>query len=175
MGPTRTQPRRRGPRITRVAVAVLAAVAAIGVAGPATASSRRTTASTVAFYDPPRRLVAAAPGTVIRSEPFAAITGARAWKVLYHSRAVDGRDIVVSGVIVAPTGRAPAGGRPVVAWAHGTHGIADKCAPSRIRQWVKYMPGIRQLVDHGYVVAATDYEGLGTPGVHPYLMGDSEG
>ena len=34
---------------------------------------------------------------------------------------------------------------------------------------------MKQLVDAGYVVAATDYEGLGTPGVHPYLVGESEG
>jgi alpha-beta hydrolase superfamily lysophospholipase len=29
-------------------------------------------------------------------------------------------------------------------------------------------------VSQGYVVVATDYEGLGTPGTHPYLVGESE-
>lgn len=176
MALTRTTVRPRRARIARRSVALLAAVAAVGIAAPAAAWTRdRSTPSMLAFYDPPQRLRAAVPGTVIRSEPFPAVRGARAWKILYHSRALDGRDIVVSGVVVAPTGRVPAGGRPVVAWAHGTHGIADRCAPSRIRTWVRYMPGIREMVDNGYVVAATDYEGLGTPGVHPYLMGDSEG
>src|SRR5271170_2262080 len=30
------------------------------------------------------------------------------------------------------------------------------------------------MLDRGYVVAATDYPGLGTPEVHPYLVGESE-
>ena len=34
---------------------------------------------------------------------------------------------------------------------------------------------VRALVAEGNVVAATDYAGLGTSGVHPYLVGDSEG
>ncbi|HEX9505729.1 MAG TPA: lipase family protein [Acidimicrobiia bacterium] len=112
---------------------------------------------------------------MIWTEPFRAIPGARAWKVLYHSRAVDGRDIAVSGVVVAPTGTPPAGGRPVISWAHGTHGIADQCAPSRTARMVSLLPAIHEFITRGYVVVATDYEGLGTPGVHPYLVGDSEG
>jgi alpha-beta hydrolase superfamily lysophospholipase len=60
----------------------------------------------------------------------------------------------------------------VVSWAHGTVGVADACAPSRTGDQV---PGLAELLGAGYVVAATDYEGLGTPGTHPYLVGDSEG
>jgi acetyl esterase/lipase len=37
------------------------------------------------------------------------------------------------------------------------------------------LPYVKQLIDAGDVVVATDYEGLGTPGVHPYLVGESEG
>jgi dienelactone hydrolase len=37
------------------------------------------------------------------------------------------------------------------------------------------IPGLAQFIQAGYVVAATDYEGLGTAGVHPYLVGQSEG
>ena len=36
------------------------------------------------------------------------------------------------------------------------------------------MAGLRQLIEQGAVVAATDYPGLGTTGPHPYLVGDSE-
>ena len=36
------------------------------------------------------------------------------------------------------------------------------------------MQGLRDMVDRGYIVAATDYPGLGTPGPHPYLVGASE-
>ena len=143
-----------------------------------------------AFYVPPHPLAKAKPGTIIRSTPIEAPVGARAWKILYHSRAVDGRDIAVSGVVLAPTGRAPRGGRVVVAWAHGTTGLADLCAPSKhpdiasaLRDSHARIPeqaGVldrpfQAFLDAGYVVAATDYEGLGTPGLHPYLVGESEG
>lgn len=51
--------------------------------------------------------------------------------MLYQSRALDGRAIAVSGMVVAPDTKAPDGGFPVVSWAHGTTGTADQCAPSR--------------------------------------------
>jgi hypothetical protein len=128
----------------------------------------------VRFYAAPNPLPPGAPGDIIWAAPYRAVTGAKAWKVLYHSRSLAGEDIAVSGVIVVPDGKAPSGGRPVVSWAHGTHGIADNCAPSRATNWVPLMPAIGKLVQAGYVVAATDYEGLGTPGTHPYLVGESE-
>jgi len=127
------------------------------------------------FYTPPANMPKRAPGTLIRSAPMTAPSGAKAWKVLYHSRAVDGRDIAVSGIVVAPTGAAPKGGRPLVTWAHGTAGLGDQCAPSKAADATSTLAYVKQLVDAGYVVAATDYEGLGTPGVHPYLVGESEG
>ena len=142
-----------------------------------------------AFYVPPKPLAKAGPGTIIRSTPITgAPAGARAWKVLYHSRSVDGRDIAVSGVVIAPTGRTPHGGRVVVTWAHGASGLADLCAPSKQPDiasgaastsgpagYGTVMPYVQTFLDAGYVVAATDYEGLGTPGVHPLLVGESEG
>ena len=100
---------------------------------------------------------------------------ARAWRVRYHSRALDGRDVVVSGVVVAPKGRPPTAGRPVVSWAHGTTGLADVCAPSRSAQVAAGLPWVQELLGRGVVIAATDYEGLGSPGPHPYLVGESEG
>ncbi|HEY6319328.1 MAG TPA: lipase family protein [Acidimicrobiia bacterium] len=123
----------------------------------------------------PRRLRAGKPGELISATPVIAPAGSRAWKVLYHSRALDGRDIEVSGVVVAPTSKPPSGGRPVVTWAHGTHGLADMCAPSQAIDSTYRITGIHQFLKAGYVVAATDYEGLGTPGQHPYLVGESEG
>ena len=115
------------------------------------------------------------PGTIIRSQPIAAPPGAKAWKVLYHSRSVGGDDVAVSGVVVAPTGAAPKGGRTVVTWAHGTTGLADQCAPSKSTDAATTIPFVDDLLHAGYVVTATDYEGLGTPGVHAYLVGQSEG
>ncbi|HSH23055.1 MAG TPA: lipase family protein [Acidimicrobiales bacterium] len=98
--------------------------------------------------------------------------GAQAWDVLYLSEGVKGDPVAVSGVVFAPGGPPPDEPRPVVSWAHGTVGVADVCAPSRTGVRV---PDLVQLLDAGYVVAATDYEGLGTPGAHPYLVGVSEG
>jgi pimeloyl-ACP methyl ester carboxylesterase len=62
----------------------------------------------------------------------------------------------------------------VVAWAHPTTGVARDCAPSLQPDWRKTIPGLDQMVEAGWVVVATDYPGLGTPGVHPYLVGESE-
>jgi hypothetical protein len=65
----------------------------------------------------------------------------------------------------------------VVAWAHPTSGLADHCAPSRhgMRGLACMHGWLDALLRRGYVVVATDYEGLGTPGLHPYLVGASEG
>jgi acetyl esterase/lipase len=62
-----------------------------------------------------------------------------------------------------------------VAWAHPTTGIVSRCAPSLARVFFASIPGLNAMLARGYIVAATDYPGLGTPEVHPYLVGISEG
>ena len=115
------------------------------------------------------------PGSLIRSEPMMfAPAGAQAYRVLYRSVGMQGEPIAVSGVIVVPPGPAPAGGRPIVAWAHPTTGVVPHCVPSLAIFVFQQMAGLRQLIEQGAVVAATDYPGLGTAGPHPYLVGDSE-
>lgn len=137
-----------------------------------------------AFYDPPAPLPAATHGTLIRRQQVTGVpglpAGATLWRILYHSTSVTGSDIAVSGYVVVPTATAPAGGYPVIAWAHGTTGVARTCAPSLFSNapdssGIYLAPDLDSYVSAGYVVAATDYEGLGGPGVHPYLVGDSEG
>ncbi len=128
-----------------------------------------------AFYQASEQEIAGPPGTLIRQEPmFGAPDGAAAYRVLYRSTSPDGRPIAVSGVIIVPTGPAPEGGRPIVAWAHPTTGIVPRCAPSLAIFIFQQIAGSRQLLDRGYAIAATDYPGLGTPGPHPYLVGNSE-
>ncbi len=156
-------------------ISVLALVAGLVVMALVAGAGAAAQRGGAGFYEPPSPLPAKAPGTIIRTMAIVAPAGARAWKVLYHSRSVDGRDVAVSGVVVAPAGTAPKGGRTVLTWAHGTTGLADQCAPSKSANAAKALPYIADLVKAGYVVAATDYEGLGTPGVHPYLVGESEG
>ncbi len=125
------------------------------------------------FYGVPSPLPAAAPGTLIKSEPVS-VAGLRGTlsRVMYHSTTIDGRNIAVTGLIAIPSGPAPSSGRPVVSWAHGTTGIADACAPSLDPD--DFTGLANNLLDAGYVVVATDYEGLGTPGLHPYIVGESQ-
>lgn len=129
-----------------------------------------------AFYTPPDELPADA-GTVIRSEAVDdAGDGRRAWRVLYTSTGPDGAPIAVSGVVVAPDREPPTGGWPVVAWAHGTTGVASRCAPSlEAAAGITLVPEYDRLLEAGNALAITDYPGLGTPGPHPYLVGESEG
>ena len=127
------------------------------------------------FYEASAGEIAGPPGTLIRSEPMAfAPDFAQAYRVLYRSRGMRGEPIAVSGVIIVPPGPAPEGGRPIVAWAHPTTGVVPHCAPSLAIFVFQQMSGLRRLIEQGAVVAATDYPGLGTPGPHPYLVGDSE-
>ncbi|WP_170984338.1 lipase family protein [Rhodoligotrophos defluvii] len=127
------------------------------------------------FYSASRaELSAGAPGSLIRAEPLDIdLNGARAWRVLYRSTGVKGQPVAVSGVIVAPDAPAPAGGYPVIAWAHPTTGLASRCAPSLLPHFAATVPALPDLIARGYVVTATDYEGLGTQGPHPYLVGIS--
>jgi len=94
--------------------------------------------------------------------------------MMYVSESLEGEPIVVTGTALVPAGEAPAGGRPVLTIAHGTSGIADECAPSKDPVATE-LSLMGQFVDAGYLVVLSDYEGLGTPGRHPYLVGESEG
>ena len=115
-------------------------------------------------------------GTIIRQERMSgAPDEATAYRVLYRSTGLDGRPSAVSGVVVIPRGSPPPGGRPIVAWAHPTTGVVPRCAPSLAFSMFRQVQGLKQMLERGYIVTATDYPGLGTAGTHPYLIGDSEG
>ncbi|MFK7915678.1 MAG: lipase family protein [Pseudomonadales bacterium] len=92
-------------------------------------------------------------------------------RLLYTSTdGIDGATpLVVSGALFLPPGQPPAGGWPLLLWSHGTVGIADICAPS----WTGYVPfhqqHLRSWLESGYAIVASDYQGLGTPGPHPYM------
>src|ERR1700690_2506774 len=127
------------------------------------------------FYRAPRSEAAGAPGTLVRQELIdGAPLGATTYRVLYRSTGLDDKPILVSGVVIVPQGDPPPGGRPIVAWAHPTSGIVPHCAPSLAIFLFQQIQGLRSFIRDGYVVAATDYPGLGTAGPHPYLVGVSE-
>ena len=121
------------------------------------------------------------PGLMLREEGIQdqpeIVAAATAKRILYTSTDARWRSgiIPVSGTLYLPKRTAPQGGWPLVAWAHGTLGVSDRCAPS----WSRHRPRdgayINNWLEQGFAVVATDYQGLGGPGPHPYLNWEAEG
>ncbi len=143
-------------------------------------------ASPFAFYDPAPVPPGSAHGTLLRYQPVGPVPGAGAgatlWRILYLTRTATGSSVVGSGYVAVPGRAAPAGGYPVIAWAHGTTGMARACAPSLFAtslpgglHHLVLAPYLAALVDQGYLVTAADYPGLGTPGALGYYAGLGEG
>jgi pimeloyl-ACP methyl ester carboxylesterase len=126
------------------------------------------------FYDPAGPPPAKA-GAMIRTEPQPAESSlaeaGQALRILYSSTdGLDGKTpIAVSGSLFLPRGVAPAAGWPLIAWAHGTVGVADVCAPSWNKRSDRDTKYLNHWLSQGYAVVASDYQGLGVPGGHPYL------
>ena len=162
----------RGLRAAVGLVAVAAcmlSLASPALAGPAQAARRS--------HVSPGELLTARPLTSAAALPSAS----RNYLITYGSSDAAGKPIVVSGTVSLPASRAPRHGWPVISWAHGTTGVADVCAPSQdttdglAHDYLGIIdPTLDTWVARGFVVAQTDYEGLGTPGDHPYLNGRSE-
>ena len=133
-----------------------------------------------AFYTWDRQ-VPATPGRLLRQEPLPEHllleNASKGLRVLYTSTdGVGGRTpIAASGAVFVPKGPAPAGGWPIIAWAHGTTGVADVCAPSWAPRSKRDTDYLNAWLAQGYSVVAADYQGLGTPGGHPWMSGRSEG
>ncbi len=124
-----------------------------------------------AFYEQSFGLGASKPGALLASEAasdYALPAGVSATRILYHSLQ-GGRDAVTSGVVLTPEGTPPDGGWPVIAWAHGTSGVARQCAPSAMKDVYYGGEGLTEMLAAGFAVIATDYHGLGTKGHHPYM------
>lgn len=125
------------------------------------------------------------PGRLLSYEPLTThIDGAKAWRVRYVSRDVNRVAHEVSGLVIAPAG--DGANRPIVTWCHGTTGLGDAACPSaqpdpareltlyyspEASQQIDYgVPGVQGFIDAGWVVCATDYQGLGTAGMHQYTV-----
>lgn len=145
------------------AVATVATAAAVVLAG-----------SPAPQAQPPD--AAPAPGSVTAMELLPASSwipgAATGTKVTYTTTGPLGRSATSTGAVFLPPGEAPPGGWPVVSWAHGTVGIADRCSPTVTGKIGG--PYLAHWLSQGYAVVATDYVGLGTPGLHPYLDGPTE-
>ena len=144
-----------------------------------------------AFYTPPDPLPPGQPGDLIRTEPSPLVlepsgqlgaimaTGTR---IMYRSIDSRGNPMAVTGTYFEPfNGWSGIGPRPLIVYGPGTQGLADQCAPSRqFNQGIHWSPFldlafnyeemfVATLVARGFAVVMTDYQGLGTPGVHTYV------
>lgn len=131
-------------------------------------------------------------GEIIKKEKIkTSVKGAQAWKIAYISSDAMERKTIATGLLIAPIGKAPAEGRPILAWAHGTTGSAQNCGPSQIidptaplneyflvdgNSWTDYgIPNVEAFIKEGYVIVATDYQGLGGGGKHQYAVAQTNG
>src|SRR5579871_313746 len=160
------------------AVLLTAPVLGYGRVLATSASENIRQGSLNAFYRVPTHLAQGAPGSIVRIEPLVTpgVTG-RGWRILFRSQDQQGRMTVSSGVVYAPA--SPGSGRLVVAWAHGTVGLAPTCAPSRQAVDPAISPWLNDMLAHNWVVTAPDYAGAGGtggPGVtEKYLIGAEQG
>ncbi|MEV0344627.1 lipase family protein [Nonomuraea sp. NPDC050680] len=132
---------------------------------------------------PPAR--AAAAGDVVTAQPTTVYllpgklleVPVNAWHLLYRSTSATGSLNAVSGTLLVPKASYPLGKRPIIGYAVGTHGLGDQCAPSASMSQGREaeLALVSLFLLKGYAVAITDYEGLGTPGVHTYMAGISQG
>lgn len=163
-------------RWVRLAAAIVAALIAIPLAVVSIGMHRPAGEQPGAFYsaDIP---AGTAPGTLLKTEPFSRNipAGSQAWKILYATTGRGGAIVPASGLVLAPK-ELPEGPRPLIAWAHGTTGIARDCAPSLLPDALAAgaAPAVTQVVTMGAVMVATDYVGMGTEGPDPYLVGEGQ-
>ena len=144
-----------------------------------------------AFYTPPDPLPLGAPGDLIRTEPSRLVLEpsgqlgmimADATRIMYRSTDVHGNPMAVTGTYFEPYNDWPgAGPRPLLVYGPGTQGQGDQCAPSRqFNQGIHWRPFldlafnyeelfVSTMVARGFAIVMTDYQGLGTPGLHTYV------
>jgi alpha-beta hydrolase superfamily lysophospholipase len=153
------------------AIGLVTCLALLAVAAPAASgTSTPPPQGLPAWYAEPKPLPKGPPGTLIKEQKVAVpgIDGT-VYRVMYLSTNVHGRSVPVTGLVVVPHTPPPAGGYPVVSWGHGTNGMAPQCAPSL--HPASAVPFVDQLLKQGWEVTASDYQGEGTPGPLPYLVG----
>lgn len=151
----------------------------------------------IAFYTPPDPLPDGLPGDVIRSEPSRLVLEpsgqlgaifANGTRIMYRSTDARGAPMAVTGTYFEPWNPWPGRGpRPLIVYGPGTQGQGDQCAPSRqFNQGIHFSPYldiafnyeelfVATMVARGFAIVMTDYQGLGTPGLHTYVNRVAQG
>lgn len=151
----------------------------------------------IAFYTPPDPLPDGRPGDVIRSEPSRLVLEpsgqlgaifANGTRIMYRSTDSRGEPMAVTGTYFEPWNAWPGKGpRPLIVYGPGTQGQGDQCAPSRqFNQGIHFSPFldftfnyeelfVATMVARGFAIVMTDYQGLGTPGLHTYVNRVAQG
>jgi hypothetical protein len=146
-----------------------------GVVPAAAASQSKAPSGLPAFYRVVSKLPSDKPGTVIRYQKIDTTkVDGTSYRIMYVSKNALGKPIAVTGTVIVPHTPAPRGGYKVVAWGHGTNGMAPQCAPSAhpdTTTTFTTVPFPDQLLTKNWEIVASDYEGEGTPGPLPYLVG----
>jgi hypothetical protein len=164
--------RRKTLLITASVVLVIVAVAVISLTvGRSSSHPDAGSAEPIAGAD----LSGSGPGSLVSASKmpdFERTTYAmsmRSARVAYRSTSGDdGSPTVVSGTVFTPLEQPPPGGWPVVSVGHGTLGWQEDCGPSLSVSLLGEVDTVDGLIKRGYAVAMTDYQGLGSPGIHPY-------
>ena len=167
--------RARRPVLTAVVAVVIALVGTLTITeGPRIVGDAVEAPHLANFYAQPAGAADGKPGTLVKSEPLAGTPLASlAWRIMYRSTDLNGKPIVVTGIVVTPIGIAPSNGRTVLAWGHPTTGTAAACAPSMAFDPFIGIEGLRWMLARGYTVVAPDFAGMGTKGPNSYLVGDT--
>lgn len=175
-------------------IATAALLAAVSLApAAALADQAASTVSVPPFYQDVMKMKPEGKlGQIIKKEQVATpIPGAQAWRIAYISSDLNDTPTISTGLVVAPVGEAPAGGRPIISWSHGTTGNAQNCGPSQVENPAQPLnqyflvngnsstdyglPSLAEFIKEGYVVVGTDYQGLGGGGRHQYAVAKTNG
>ncbi len=114
------------------------------------------------------------PGALIRSEPLPSLPdGIRGWRLLYTTTIDDQTPATAIATVFAPDAP-PEGPLPVIAWAHGTTGLVQRCMPSRFPDPTAGIPALSGAIGRGWAIVATDYAFAEQDGPHPYLIGEAQ-
>ena len=176
----------RSTLMSRAKVALTSMFVAFSVPGTSAAGHGRLPTGVVAgdmdlspFYRWDARLPGR-PGVLLREEALprqpdmaAADVSVRILYTSTDARWRSGR-VPVSGTLYLPSGAPPSEGWPLLAWGHGTAGVADTCAPSWTTHDTRDATYLNRWLEAGFAVVVTDYQGLGGPGPHPYLYWQAE-